>query len=156
MKSKNVFISHRGKDDEHIANLKNLLEKKGFQLKNSSIDSTKPNEATNKEYIKSILRPRIEWAGTLICLIGKDTANSEYVNWEIEKAAKEGKNIVGVYLHGEKGEELKLPEALETHSDSIVGWNTDKIIEAIEGKRIRENSDETPRTEGPSIGRETC
>lgn len=145
MKSKNVFISHRGKDDEHIGKLKELLIKKGYQLKNSSIDSTKPNDATNKEYIKSILRPRIEWAGTLICLIGKDTANSEYVNWEIEKAAKEGKNIVGVYLHGEKGEEPKLPEALELHSSSIVGWDSDKIIDAIEKNPHFEKPDGTPR-----------
>lgn len=156
MKSKNVFISHRGKDDEHIGNLKDLLSKKGYHLRNSSIDSTKPNNATNEEYIKNILRPRIEWAGTLICLIGKDTASSEYVNWEIEKAAKEGKNIVGVYLHGEKDNDLELPEALKTHADSIVGWNTDKIIEAVEGNNIMQNSDGSARTGGVDIGRETC
>jgi predicted Abi (CAAX) family protease len=156
MKSKNVFISHRGKDDEHIGKLKELLNKKGYQLKNSSIDSSRPNNANNEEYIKTILRPRIEWAGTFICLIGKDTANSNWVKWEIEHAAKEGKNIVGVYLHGEKSEETKLPEALETHADSIVGWNTDKIIEAVGGKNIMENPDGSPRTGGAPIGRETC
>ena len=55
-KEKNVFISHYGKDDEHIGKLKDLLGKKGYTLKNSSIDSTKPNEASNPEYIKSLLR----------------------------------------------------------------------------------------------------
>jgi hypothetical protein len=72
-KEKNVFISHYNKDDEHITNLKNLLQKKGYTIKNSSIDSTKPNQAKNPEYIKSLLRSRISWAGTTIVLVGPDT-----------------------------------------------------------------------------------
>ena len=44
-KKKNVFISHFGKDDAHIGKLKDLLAKKGYTLRNSSIDSSKPNDA---------------------------------------------------------------------------------------------------------------
>jgi len=36
-KEKNVFISHYGKDDEHIGKLKDLLGKKGYTLKKAQL-----------------------------------------------------------------------------------------------------------------------
>lgn len=30
----------------------------------------------------------MRWAGTIVVLIGKDTAKSDYVNWEIKTAAE--------------------------------------------------------------------
>ena len=99
---KNIFVSHYHTDAERIEDLKSLLGKHGMTMKDSSIyESKNPNNAHNEEYIKSIIRPRIDWAGTTVVLIGKDTSKSEYVNWEIEHAARKGKRIVGVYLPGE-------------------------------------------------------
>lgn len=132
-KTKNVFISHFGKDDEHVQKLKANMAEKGYILKNSSIDSTKPNRANNPEYIRRLLRMRIHWAGTFICLIGPKTHQREWVNWEIEQAHKKGKKIVGVFVHGEK-ENAKVPENFEKYGHELVGWNSDKIIQAIEGQ----------------------
>ncbi len=129
---KNVFISHYGKDDEHISNLKNLLSNNGYILKNSSIDSTKPNQASNEDYIKQLLRDRMKWAGTAIVLIGKDTHTREWVNWEIELANRLGKTIVGVFIQGATDSDI--PEAFEKYGDALVGWNSGKIIDAIEGR----------------------
>ena len=42
-KTKNVFISHYSKDEKNIDKLKNLLSKKGYTIKNSSVDSSRPN-----------------------------------------------------------------------------------------------------------------
>src|ERR1035437_5097644 len=96
-KSKNVFISHYHKDDENIGKLKVLLSGKGYTIKNSSIDSTKPNQANNEEYIRRLIRMRINWAGTFICLIGPNTHTRPWVDWEIKQANKKGKRIVGVF-----------------------------------------------------------
>lgn len=147
-KQKNVFVSHYNKDDEHIQKLKTLLNKKGFQIKNSSIDSTKPNQASNEDYIRQLLRDRIKWAGTTIVLIGPDTHKREWVNWEIEQSNKMGNNIVGVFLQGEKGSET--PNNFEKYGDDLVGWDSDNIIKAIEGVRNGpwQNSDGTDRESG--------
>lgn len=129
---KNVFISHYGKDDEHIGKLKSLLGSVGYELRNSSIDSSKPNNASNDEYIKGLLRDGISWAGTVLVLIGGKTHTRPWVNWEIEQAAKQGKRIVGIYLHAESG--CDVPEAFEKHGSALVGWNSNRIVDAIEGK----------------------
>lgn len=154
-KQKNVFISHYGKDDEHISKLKSLLNEKGFTLKNSSIDSSKPNQASNPEYIKSLLRSRIQWAGTTIVLIGPKTHTREWVNWEIDISNKMGNRIVGVFLNGASDSDV--PESFQKYGDALVGWRTDKIIDAIEGRFNNfENSDGTLWQSKWNARRVTC
>lgn len=131
MPEKNVFISHYSKDDEHIQKLKGLLGGRNYTLKNSSIDSTKPNAAKNDDYVKSLLRPRIKWAGTMVVLVGPKTHDRKWVNWEIEQAHKMGKRIVGVYIKGASGENI--PDSLSRYGNALVGWRPENIISAIEG-----------------------
>lgn len=128
---KNVFISHHGKDDGHITKLKDLLKSKDYVLRNSSIDSSKPNQATSDPYIQKLLREGIKWAGTTLVLIGQNTHTREWVNWEIEQSEKAGNRIVGIYIRG--ATDADVPEAFEKFGHALVGWNSDKMIDAIEG-----------------------
>lgn len=137
---RNVFISHVHKDDHGLQKLKDLLNPKGMEIRDSSIHKGKFNKASDEHYIKTqILAPAINWAGVFICYVSPQTKNSDWVNWEIEYAAKQGKRIVGVWEHGEKG--CDLPEALKEYADALVGWNGDAIIDAINGKDSWENPD---------------
>lgn len=131
-KTKNVFISHYNRDGEHIRNLKRLLLKKGYHLKNGSIEGTRRGKRIRDEVIRRLIRLRIHWAGTFICLIGPKTHTRPWVNWEIEQAAKKGKRIIGVYING--ANECDLPEAFHAHATTLVGWKCDRVIDAIEGK----------------------
>lgn len=152
---KNVFISHVHEDDSVLSELKDLLGGNGYEIRDSSIDSSKPNEATDPDYIKSqILAPRIQWASTVIVLISPETHTSPWVEWEIEYAAKQGKRVVGVFVRG--GQDSNVPDNLELYADDVRGWNADSIIDAIEGKTndwIRaDGTARTPRT----IDRHNC
>jgi hypothetical protein len=130
---KNVFISHVHEDDDGLAKLKALVEKGGLTVRDSSINTSNPNEAKDPDYIKSkILAPQIQWASTLIVYITPKTKESEWVNWEIEYAEKLGKRIVGVYAHG--ASECDIPEALEKYADDVRGWQSEGVIDAITGK----------------------
>lgn len=135
---KNVFISHYGKDDEHVQNLKQLLKSNGMTIKNSSIDSTKPNQANNEDYIRGLLRDRIRWAGTTIVLIGPRTHTRDWVNWEIEQSAKQGNRVVGIYVNG--GSTSDLPENFKKYGSALVGWRSEGIIKAIEGENNFQDS----------------
>lgn len=130
--TKNVFISHVHEDDAGLGNIKDLLSKNGMTIRDSSINSSNPNNAKSPDYIKSsILAPQIQWAGTLVVYVSPQTKNSEWVNWEIEYAHKLGKRIVGVWEHGAK--DCDLPEALNDYADAVVGWHGNSIIDAING-----------------------
>lgn len=133
-KTKNIFVSHQHNDADKIEVLKSLIGKHGINMRDSSIYESKlKNNATNEQYIKyELIKPQISWAGTVVVLIGKDTAKSDYVNWEIKTAGEMGKRIVGVYLQGAKEEDV--PEELNEYGHALVGWNGDKIVRAIGGE----------------------
>jgi ribonuclease BN (tRNA processing enzyme) len=130
---KNVFISHIHEDDAGLGKLKELLKSRGMDIRDASIHTGKENSAKEPDYIKTgILAPQINWAGTFLCYVSPQTKQSEWVNWEIEYAAKQGKRIVGVWEYGDK--ECDIPDALKEYADAMVGWHGDAIIDAINGK----------------------
>jgi len=140
----NVFVSHIHEDDEHIGRMKDLLSSRGFDIRDSSINKDRPNRAKSEEYIKGeILAPRIRWAGTMVVLISPDTKDSRYVEWEIDYAQKLGKRIVGVFTRG--SENCDMPEGLEDVADSIVSWDGDRVLDAIQGDEVWQDSTGTPR-----------
>ena len=129
---RNVFISHIHEDDEGVSEIKELLKKHGFIVRNYSITSEKFNKAKSPDYIKyHILAPHIQLCSALVVYISSDTICSKWVNWEVEYAHRIGKRVVGVWARGQRG--CELPEALNNCADAIVGWNGDNIIKAIEG-----------------------
>ena len=131
---KNVFISHVHEDDAGLADLKSLLAKNGMTVRDSSINSSNPNNASSPDYIKnSILAPQINWAGTFVVYVSPKTKDSDWVNWEIEYAAKQGKRIVGVWERGAK--DCELPSALKEYADAMAGWHGNSIIDAIVGQK---------------------
>ena len=156
--TKNVFIAHVHEDDDLLPKLKELITKAGMEVRDGSINSDKPNEAESHEYIKSgILAPRIQWASTLLVLITHDTADSWWVNWEIDYAVKQGKNVVGVFATG--ATDADIPEALARCGDAaVVGWQGDRVVDAINGK-VHEWDDPqtgTPRPPEWAVQRFSC
>ncbi len=48
--------------------------------------------------IKSWIDNEMKWRSCVVVLIGAETANRKWVQYEIEHAWKEGKGIVGIYI----------------------------------------------------------
>ncbi|MDV3936898.1 hypothetical protein CMT78_03850 [Elizabethkingia anophelis] len=159
MGNNNIFISHHGKDDHHVQNLKTRLKSKGFGVKNFSIDSTKHHNGRRPSdaRIRRLLKIRIKAASTFICLIGKETHKRKWVDYEIRRAQQEGKKIIGIYTHGNKNE-VSTPLALQQYANSILGWNSiDKLGEIITGKTtVFENADGSSYSNVYSISRVKC
>ena len=127
-----------------------------MEVRNYSITSDKENNAKSPDYIKGeILAPRINACSTLVVYITPDTKDSQWVNWEIEYAYRQGKTIVGVWERGSNG--CEIPEALEEFHNAIVGWRGEKIIEAINGEyKGKDNPDNTPVDTPIPITRHPC
>jgi hypothetical protein len=150
MERRHVFISHHHADDAKVDQLTDLLNRSGSDVRNSSVRMKPANQRrfdegrVKDETIRRLLRMKISWATTVVVLIGKETHSRPWVNWEIEQAAKQGKRIVGVYERG--GMDAEKPDALERYGSAIVAWNTDSIIDAIEGRSNSfQNSDGSSR-----------
>ena len=152
-KEKNIFISHCGEHEKYIEPFKNLLGSKGFSFKDSTPVLSEPNNAKNDEYAKTLIAKDIRWAGTVFVFIGRDTAKSDWVNWEIEYAAKNGKQIIGVFLRS--GSDYDVPPKLNDYGDALVGWNSKSIIDAMNGSREWQNQDGSQRSDR-NVSRGIC
>jgi hypothetical protein len=155
----NIFISHKGENDVQVQRLKDRLTEAGYNVRNFSVDSTnhKDGRRPSDAVIARLLRMRVSWSSTLICLIGHDTHTSKYVNDEIRYAHQQGKRIIGIYAHG-SANDVELPTAFKKYGGSPLGWNSlDRLGDAIEGKSMpAENADGTPRTPIATISRVKC
>lgn len=150
MTRRHVFISHHHADDAKVDQLTDLLRSGDNDVRNSSVRMKPANQRrmdegrVKDETIRRLLRMKISWATTVVVLIGNETHSRPWVNWEIEEAKRQGKRIVGVYAYG--GTDAQKPEALEKYATTIVAWNTDSIVDAIEGEENRfENPDGAAR-----------
>jgi hypothetical protein len=134
---KHLFISHHHKDDGEVTKFTDLIAGKGYDVRNSSIRVKPENQRrldqnrVSEETIRRLLRIKISWASTVVVLIGKETASRPWVNWEIEQANKQGKRIVGVFARG--GTEADIPKSFEDYGSALVNWNSDSILDALDG-----------------------
>jgi hypothetical protein len=146
---KNVFVSHHHKDDASVDGLTAMVSGKGYKLRNSSIRVKPENQArldknkVSDRTIARLLRMKMRWASQVIVVIGKETHQRPWVNWEIKAAHQLGKPIIGVYENGLK-DNVEIPENLKKYASSIVGWRSDSVIEALEGKSQFQNPDGSP------------
>ena len=136
-KRKHVFISHHHADDEHVGRLSDMLRRNGYDLRNSSIRAKVSNQARlDKKQIpertlKRLLRMKMSWAGAVIVVVGKNTHQRPWVDWEIRKAKELNKRIIGIYTRG--GTENDVPEAFNDYGHALVNWNSESLIDAVEG-----------------------
>ena len=148
-KIKNVFVSHHHKDDASVDGLTGMVSSKGYQLRNSSIRVNPDNQKrldknqVSDRTIERLLRMKMRWASQVIVVIGKETHQRPWVNWEISAAHKLGKPIIGVYENGLK-DQVEIPDNLKKYATSIVGWRSESVVDALEGNSQFQNPDGTP------------
>lgn len=160
-KRRHVFISHHHADDGKVSGLTKMLGNAGYDVRNSSIRAKPANQRRldegriGEKVIARLLRMKMSWATTVVVLIGRETHTRPWVDWEINKAHELGKRIVGVYERG--GTENDLPEPFKKYGDALVAWNSNSVMDAIDGKSDPfQNPDGSPRQPADSPPRNTC
>jgi hypothetical protein len=158
---RHLFISHHHRDDASVDKFTKLLGSKGWDVRNSSIRAKPANQQrldkgmVKESTIKRLLRMKVSWASTVVVLIGTQTHQRPWVNWEIDQAHAQGKRIVGVYEHG--GKDSEIPASLEKYASAIVGWNSESIMAAIDsGENTFQNPDGSTRSTVNTAANSEC
>jgi hypothetical protein len=121
------------------------MQAKGFNLqgKNPNIDFDfvgrhllDPVDSENEDYIKRKIREQIIGTSVTVVIIGKETAYSEWVAWEIKESLnKENPNgIVGILLKDATPPPRNSPlgKALYEAGAEIVEWKQEEVDAAID------------------------
>jgi hypothetical protein len=96
---KTIFISF---DYDNDANYKNLLlawnNHKDFDFDFYDGSLKVAINSTDAAYIRSKIKPKIVAASRLLCVVGKQTATSTWIDWEIGTAIDNKKPLIAVKI----------------------------------------------------------
>ena len=99
--ARRVFYSfHYKKDCWRVSQIKNIGAVEGQPLLSSN--EWESVEEKGDKAIQKWIDDNMSGKSCLVVLIGQNTAGRPWVNYEIEKAWKDGKGVMGVYIHGIK------------------------------------------------------
>ena len=131
MAKKTIFISY---DYDHDRNYKNMLlawdKNSEFDFGFSDQSADVSIDSTNAAAIKRAISAKINSATYFLCLVGKHTHNSDWVDWEIEKAIELSKRLVAVKIVSTNTTPSKL---LGVGASWAMSFTFDAIKKAVDG-----------------------
>lgn len=124
-----VFLSFHAEDKKQIAGFRLMVKNPKVDLDIYDQGIQEAIDSENLSYIKQVLRPKIQAASVVLCLIGNGTAWREMVDWELNTALDFGKGICGAKLLNSYG---RTPPLLKSIDAPIARWEVSQIIAVIE------------------------
>lgn len=150
MTTRRVFISYEGSD---------RMKAKGFRLLrwNNNVDVDfhdrhllDPVDSTSDQYIRRCINDELDGTSTTVVIVGENTDQSDWVDYEIERSIEKGNGLVAVKLPG-VGDD-KVPDRLQEAGGEVVEWEPSEFSDAIE-RAASQRSKVGQSTVGGAVGR---
>jgi hypothetical protein len=126
---RNVFISFAFDDINEVTMLRGQALNESSALEFSDRSVREPFDERT-ESIEQGIRDKIRQSSVTVCVLTDNSAQSKWVNWEIEESLAMGKGVVGMYLGS--APPRVLPPAVRAHQVELVPWKHDALMSAIE------------------------
>ncbi len=124
-----IFISYRDDDIEWRNNLYSLLRNPETEFQDVPIQEREDYRGTSERTIKDYLRPLISDASCLILLVGNNTHNGWFLNWEIDVAISRQIPIGAIRIPDTIG---GLPPKIKGMEIPLVNWDNTEIKNMID------------------------
>lgn len=118
---KNVFISFAHEDVDEVNLLRGQSKNENSDIEFNDFSVKEPYDSVRAEYIKGKLTERINQSSTTVVYLSKDTPQSQWVQWEVEKSLELGKRVIAV--HAGKSAPV-LPAWIGTNKIKVVPWSS--------------------------------
>ncbi|MFX0199589.1 MAG: TIR domain-containing protein [Candidatus Hodarchaeota archaeon] len=125
---RNVFISFHVDDEAQVNLMRAQAKSEDFDIEFRDYSVKEPFD----QKWRTNCRERIAQTSMVFCMIGKKTADREAVNWELEEAYRQGKEVIGVKIYRDKN--YPIPKPLRDHNAPIVEWDLKKISRLLDKK----------------------
>lgn len=123
-----IFVSHAWRHHDAYDRLIKLLDNaSNFIYSNYSVAIDKKFDDMSRSQLKDELRDQIRPTECVIVLAGLYVSYSDWIQFEIDFAKTSMKPIVGLQPWGS----TRTPAAVAQAANTIVGWNTSSIVDAI-------------------------
>jgi len=125
---RNVFISFTNEDKPMVELLRGQAQKEDSTVEFNDWSLRAPFHSERAETIREGIRERIRQASLTLVYVSDHTAESKWVNWEVEESLKLGKKVVCVY-QGERPRQL--PSAIKKHRIKVIAWSHKGIAKEL-------------------------
>ena len=126
----NLFISFCADDSRDINILSTLLKNEDSNIAFSDQSVRAPFNSKKSDHIKPGIRERIRQSSVTVVYVSEKTADSEWVDWEIQESLAMGKDVLAMH----KGDTLpkRLPKAIIENNIEVLPWKQQLINEVIQ------------------------
>ena len=124
-----IFLSFVEEDIKIVNLFRGQAKNENSDLEFYDFSIKDPYNSENEEYIKQQIRRKLDMVSVTVCLFGRNTYKSPWVDWEIEASARKGKGLVGVRIRSNNFDII--PPALTNNEGIIVSWNHKEIDRSI-------------------------
>jgi hypothetical protein len=126
---KRVFLSFIAEDKDHVQGLRLLAKNPNFDIEFYDESVRTPFDSNDAEYIRRQIREKINRTTVTVCLIGEQTHNSRWVDWELRVSDEKGNKIIAMALKGV--ERAVLPSLIKEKGLTFYSWDVDKLASLI-------------------------
>jgi hypothetical protein len=95
----------------------------------TSRDLLTPVNSDNPDYVRAKIRDQMRGTSCIVVLLGKRTAQSDWVDFEIREALKEGKGVLGIRL--KDAGDVPIPPALQEAKAKVIDWDPQQFEDEI-------------------------
>jgi hypothetical protein len=124
-----VFISFQSEDLWAVELLREIARQPSYDLDFYDESLKVPFDSIRADYIRNRLLDRIERTSVTICLIGRTTYESAWVDWEIFRSLEKGNKIIAMGIPGET--HLTIPRMLRQVNAPWHVWDIDYLKQQI-------------------------
>ena len=110
----------------------NLLKQaKNFHYHNRSIPKNDPVHSSTDKELSNAIHNKMQSCGIVIVLAGASASYSKWIDKEIKIAKSGFRKQKPILVIKPSWGNKKISSAVKKNADSIVEWNTEKIVSAI-------------------------
>jgi len=121
MNKKRAFLSFIFEDLDHIRGLRLLNANPDYDLEFNDQSVQTAINSTDSDYIKNVIKEKINKSSATVCLISENTFKSKWVDWELEKASSLNKPIIAMAIKGV--DRAILPTLIKEKNISFLSWD---------------------------------
>lgn len=146
--ARRIFIS-RAYEDQAKAKGFNLLRwNKNVDVEFVGRHLLDPVKSTDPDYITRKIKEQLSGTSVTVVLVGADTANSTWVQREIDWSLEKGNGVLAIRLD----DGAPLPQGIVDCGAEVIGWNPGEFDDAIERAALQANRTKALERTGTDSG----
>ncbi|QGG93263.1 TIR domain-containing protein (plasmid) [Agrobacterium sp. MA01] len=118
---RNVFISFATEDINEVNLLRAHAKNENSDIEFNDHSVREPYDSERAAYIKQKITERINRSSLTVVYLSESTAQSQWVQWEVEKSISLGKRVIAVHPQGKAP--TVHPHWIKENQIKVVPWN---------------------------------